>query len=322
MMKAHRILFLVYDGFELLDASGPAAVFSAANLLCGEVLYETELISPEGGHVVSGSGISVLTTPLNQVSVSGSCTLLVMGAVGSSLRLAMADKVITGWLVKASLASIRYGSVCTGAFILAEAGLLDGKRAATHWEGCKRLAQYYPSVKVEPDALYIVDEKVWTSAGATTGIDMALAMLEKDFKAPLAGQVAKRLVVYMHRPGNQSQFSSVLDAQITAGDRFSELIGWIHGQLDQPIRVEDMARQVSMSERTFYRKFTSHFGITPSKFLERARMEKARMLLEAKMPVKVVASAVGFRSEAGFRSAFCSQFAISPSIHALMHAKE
>lgn len=321
MSQPRRIIFLVYDGFQLLDLSGPASVFSTANTLSRVIAYKIEVASSNGGMICSSAGPAVLTQATQRVPVSSRDTVLVMGAEPKALSSAMADTPGVSWLRKASKFATRYGSVCTGTFVLAAAGLLDGRRATTHWAGCKQLSKLYPSVYVEPDALYIVDDRLWTSAGVTTGIDMALAMVEDDLGATLMGQVAKQLVVYAHRPGNQSQFSTLLDAQVAAGDAFSDVIAWIETHLDQPIKVDDMAQQASMSERTFYRKFTDSMGITPSKYLEGARLERAKQLLETNMPVKTVAGAVGFRSEAGFRSAFEMRFDVSPSLHRVMHAR-
>lgn len=319
MIKPNCILLVVYDGFEILDMSGPASVFSMANSLSNKAAYKIEIVSANGGEVRSSAGLSVVTKTFKKVRVSDADTVLVMGATGRPLSQAIADKRIVSWLARISKTAVRYGSVCTGAFVLASIGLLDGRRATTHWAGCKQLATLYPSVSVQPNALYVVDDRVWTSAGVTTGIDMALSMVERDLGAALMGQIAKRLVVYAHRPGNQSQFSTLLDAQVAANGAFSGIITWIDAHLDQPLKVEDMAQQAGMSERTFYRKFADAVGVTPSKYLQRARQERAKALLEAGMPVKVIAAAVGFRSEAGFRSAFEAQFDMSPSLHRLMH---
>jgi len=321
MKKNRRILFLIYEGFELLDMSGPMAVFSATNSLSGQDIYQIEVISPDGGLVRSMSGAEVLSSPLGETIVSADDTLLVVGALKADLIRACADKVMKQWLRDAARTAERFGSICTGAFVLASAGLLSGKRATTHWSGCRQLETLYPSVSLQPDALYIVDGRVWTSAGVTTGIDMALAVIASDLGTPVMGQIARQLIVYAHRPGNQSQFSMLLGAQIAAAGVFSDVVARVQNQLENPIKVGDLAEIAGMSERTFYRKFTDHMGLTPSKFIESARLEKAKELLEANVAVKTVVHAVGFKSEAGFRSAFEAKYAVTPSLHRLIHGQ-
>ncbi|MBC2777281.1 GlxA family transcriptional regulator [Parasphingopyxis marina] len=318
-MKSRRgIIFYIYDGFELLDLSGPASVFSMADSLGGGGAYFVETVSAQGGMVRSGSGLSVSSLSLRERPVRNIDTVLAVGAMPQGLMAAMACEASRVWMQRACGIAERFGSICSGAFILAEAGLLDGHRVATHWEGCRQLAKAYPRIDVDPDALYVQQGKLWTSAGVTTGIDMALAMVEKDHGPVLKAAVAKALVVYAHRPGNQSQFSAVLEAQ-TAATGFSDLGAWIEERLDRPIRVEEMARQAGMSERTFYRRFTQRTGMTPSKYLETLRLDRARQMLEAGRPVKTVAHAVGFASEGGFRAAFEARYDLAPSLHRVVH---
>jgi len=321
MYKRRRILFLVYDGFELLDMSGPMSVFSTANAMAGQGVYEIEVVSTEGGAVRSVSGANILSKACGEITLAAHDTVLVVGALKVDLVKACAERVMKKWLRQAARKAERFGSICTGAFVLASAGLLAGKKATTHWSGCQPMGALYPQVALQPDALYVVDGSAWTSAGVTTGIDMALAMIEVDLGADMVGQIARHLIVYAHRPGNQSQFSVLLDAQIAAAGTFSGVVTWVQERLDCSIRVADMAEFVGMSERTFYRKFTDHMGFTPSKFIENARLEKAKGLLEAKVPVKVVVHAVGFKSEAGFRSAFEAKYAVTPSLHRLIHGQ-
>jgi transcriptional regulator GlxA family with amidase domain len=212
----------------------------------------------------------------------------------------------------------RIGSVCSGTFLLARAGLLDGRRATTHWAACERFRQMFPAVRLEPDALYVQDGDLWTSAGVTTGIDMALAMVGGDHGALLAAKVARQLVVYSHRPGHQSQFSSLLDAQTRATVEFAGLIDWVQARLEQPIRIAEMAAEMGMSERSFLRKFKEATGEPPSKYLDRLRIEKARVLLAAGASIKQTTLQVGFQSEAAFRSAFTARIGVSPSHYAKM----
>ena len=320
MKKTRRIFLVIYDGFELLDMSGPASVFSAANKVAGQDYYQVEILSRAGVSIASGAGVRVDSKPLTQFPLSRRDTVLVMGAEGPSLKPAMADPAIRSHLTTAAKTVSRYGSICSGALILAAAGLLDGRRATTHWAACQDMAHSYPKISLDPEALYITEDRLWTSAGVTTGIDMALAMVAQDHGTTLMGQIAKYLIIYAHRPGNQSQFSALLEAQVAAGGVFATLITWIADHLDQPLRVEDLAAKVAMSERTFYRKFTKKMGMTPSKFIEHTRLERAKHLLENNMPIKAVVAAIGFRSAAGFRHAFEARYGILPSLHRQLHA--
>ncbi|MBL4907940.1 MAG: GlxA family transcriptional regulator [Sneathiella sp.] len=321
MSLQRRLLFFVYDGFDILATTGPAGVFATANSLCKDNPYETIIISMKGGPVSCNAGFPLLTEKAEDVEVTNRDSLFIAGAANeTTLRKSLKDKEALHWMKRVAHRCERFGSVCTGSFLLAAAGLLEGRKAATHWRGSADLAKYYPATHVLADDLYVIDGTLWTSAGVTTGIDMALAMVEKDCGSSLMGEVAKQLVVYAHRPGNQSQFSSVLNAQISSQGRFSDVIVWIEDHLESSLKVADMADQAGMSERSFYRKFVNATGITPSKYLENARLEKAKQLLERNAPIKRVSGEVGFRSEAAFRSAFTSRYGVSPSLHKKMHA--
>ena len=219
----------------------------------------------------------------------------------------------------ASRKAERYGSVCTGAFILGKAGLLDGRRATTHWAGRGRLDAFSKGLVIDTDALYVADGKLWTSAGVAAGIDMALAIVEVDHGALLKSKVAKQLVVYSHRPGHQSQFSELLTAQVKAHERYAALIDWLSTCLDKTTKVSEMAQFLGMSERSFSRHFTKAFNKTPSKLLEHLKLEAGKNLIEAGRPINIVASSVGFRSESAFRSAFKAQFGVTPTLYAQMH---
>lgn len=312
---------LVYPGFELLDLSGPTSVFNAANSLDARPLYGISVVSTRGGPVVASCGITVDSQAIQSVSFDGQdTTVLVVGSEGHDLRGEMRDLTLCSFLSDAMGIVTRCGSVCSGAFVLAAAGLLNGKRAATHWAGCRHLGDWFPDVMVDPDSLYVIDGTIWTSAGVTTGIDMALAMVGQDHGAQLKGKVAKHLVVYAHRPGFQSQFSTVLSAQIDGKDRFAKVLDWIDQNLDQAISVRDMADATGMTERSFYRKFQVTMQITPARYLALARMQRATQLLVAQQPVKVVFAQVGFASEAAFRSAFKAHFGTTPTQYQAMHS--
>lgn len=318
-MANRRIVFLVFDGFELLDMAGPSAVFATANTLSRKALYEVICASPKHAATTS-SGLAMSTQLIKAFPIRATDTVLVMGAYAAALRRAMADATLARVLARASRQAERFGSVCTGAFILAAHGLLDGRRATTHWAGCAEFRSAFEHVTLEPDALYVIDGNLWTSAGVTTGVDMALAMLARDQGPALMGKVAKQLVVYAHRPGHQSQFSDVIDVQTRRDGEFSDLIAWLNDRLSQSISVADMAEHLCMSERTFVRKFSSAKGLTPARCLEALRLDRARLALEAGEPVKAVAALVGFRSEAAFRSLFTKRIGVSPSHYARMNA--
>ena len=223
------------------------------------------------------------------------------------------------WLCKVAPRAKRYGSVCTGAFVLAAAGLLDGKRVATHWASCDRLADGFPALNVDADSLYVVDGKVWTSAGVTTGIDMALALVEADLGAATANLIARHFVLYARRPGYQSQFSPLLQAQTAAEAPFAALIDWMQENLDQPLDVPALAARAGLSERSFYRKFTEATGKTPAHFVEGLRLDAARTLLAQGLPLKAIAGKVGLSSPARLGQAFERRFGMAPSLFREMH---
>jgi len=318
MTGPHHIYFLVYEGFEILDLSGPASVFNSANHQSGITLYQIHTVSMSGGQIGSSSGIHVDTEQTTQITLNPNSTVLVVGAEQQSLLNIIKDHDCRKWLRATVVKAARFGSICSGTLVLAAADLLAQRSVTTHWLASKPLCDYHPNIEVLADQLYVVDGNLWTSAGVTTGIDMALAMIAKDHHKALMTQVARRLVVYAHRPGNQSQFSSLLEAQASYSGHFADLIAWLDNQLHQPIKVADMAAQVNMSERSFHRKFSQAIGITPSKYLELSRLERARQLLETELPIKTIAANVGFRSEAGFRTAYESRYDLSPSLHRKM----
>lgn len=320
MIETRQILFFVYDGFETLDMAGPASVFNAVNTVLGKEAYRSRFVSAEGGMVRGNTGMSVETASINRIRSDERATLIVAGAEAAQLQKAISDKKILCALRKAWPKVGRIASVCSGSFLLAETGALDGCKATTHWEGRRAMAKTYPNVKVEDDALYVVDGDRWTSAGVATGIDMALAMARREHGAEVMRAAAKRLVVYAHRPGNQSQFSSIVEAQTRGGDEFSDLIAWMDAHAHDGITVPDLAARTNMSERTFHRKFVKAVGETPARFLENLRLEKARAALDGGAPAKEAAQKAGFQSVGGFRAAFESKFGVTPATYRKMHA--
>jgi transcriptional regulator GlxA family with amidase domain len=314
MAKLHRIALLAYEGCQLLDVTGPAAVFGAANEASGRPVYDLRIVSPDGGVVVSNSGVA-----LHSRRIGGQPDTLLVAGGSRGLKTVTARADVRRWLAKAAPGAKRYGSVCTGAFVLAAAGLLDGRRVATHWASCDRLARNFPALEVDADSLYVVDGKVWTSAGVTTGIDMALALVEADLGAAVANLIARHFVLYARRPGYQSQFSPLLQAQTAAEAPFVGLIDWMQAHLDRPLDVPALAQRAGLSERSFYRKFTEATGKTPAHFVESLRLEAARTLLAQGLPLKAIAGKVGLSSPARLGHAFERRFGMPPSLFREMH---
>lgn len=318
MSRPHSVVFLAYEGFQLLDLAGPAAVFTSANYLLSRKAYDVSVVSPTGGLVTSSSGVTLATRTLTRMPPRRLDTLLVVGADEPQVRAAMAEPAIRRWLPRWTRGAARVGSVCSGTFLLAAAGLLQGKRVATHWYACDKLAAGFPGLSVDADALFVVDGRVWTSAGVTTGIDMALAMVERDQGASVAASIAKRLVVYARRPGHQSQFSTLLSAQTRADNPFADLIDWMHSHLDQVLDVPTLAARAGLTERSFYRKFTAATGQSPAQFVEALRLDAARTLLARNLPMKAIAAAVGLHPRR-FNGAFERRFGMSPRLFRDMH---
>ena len=315
MTRLHRIAIVAYEGCQLLDVTGPAAVFGAANDAVARPFYDVAVVSPDGGAVVSNCGVA-----LHSKRIGGQPDTLLVAGGSRGLKAAMERPDLRRWLRAAAPKARRYGSVCTGAFVLAAAGLLDGKRVATHWSSCRRLAERYAALEVDAEQLYVVDGKVWTSAGVTTGIDMALALVEADLGAATANLIARHFVLYARRPGYQSQFSPVLQAQTAAETPFAGLIDWMQAHLDQPLDVPALAARAGLSERSFYRKFTDATGKTPAHFVESLRLDAARTLLAEGLPLKAIAGKVGLRSSARLGRAFERRFGMAPSLFREMHA--
>lgn len=313
-MAKHRIFILAYEGCQLLDVTGPAAVFGAANESRAQPFYDLSIVSPDGGAVTSNAGVAIQSR-----KIGGQPDTLLVAGGSRGLKAAMTRDDLRRWLRTVAPKARRFGSVCTGAFVLAAAGLLDGKRVATHWASCERLARKFPALEVDADSLYVVDGKIWTSAGVTTGIDMALALVEADLGAATANLIARHFVLYARRPGYQSQFSPLLQAQTVAEAPFAALIDWMQENLDQPLDVPTLAVRAGLTERSFYRKFTEATGKTPAHFVEGLRLDAARTLLTKGLPIKTIAGKVGLNSPARFGQAFERRFGMAPSLFREMH---
>ncbi len=305
------VQLVVFDGFQLLDLSGPADVFNAAAVLSGKSLYEVEIAATRPGPVRAFSGLEVRATRALGDSPTRVDTLIVTG--GLTFDPARADTALIEGIRGSARRTRRIGSVCAGAFLLAEAGLLTGRRATTHWAGGQGLSEMYPDVRVEPDRIYVRDGEIWTSAGVTAGIDLAIAMVADDHGTDLAREVSRWLVVYLHRPGGQSQFSAPVAAGPPRRKPMRALQIWIEENLAHDLTLETLARQAGMSTRNFSRVFAAEFGSTPARYVEHARVAAARRLLETSdYTLDRVAAAVGLgRPETLYRT-FQRQLGVSP----------
>lgn len=321
MTSSLNIAFLAFDGVQILDVTGPAAVFAAANDAVGKMFYRVHILSAAGGEVQSNSAVRLMTRALKTLAPRQIDTWLVAGGDAKGLSMLAANSEVRKWALRASAHARRFGSICSGTFVLAHLGLINGKRVATHWDACLELARHFPEVHVDSNALYVEDGSVWTSAGVTTGIDMTLAMVERDLGSTVANAIAKRLVLYARRPGYQTQFSPVLIAQTRADGPFAELIDWMKEHLSERLDVPTLAARVSMSERSFHRKFTSLIGETPAHFVETLRLDQARNLISTGVSIKEIAAKTGYSTAAQFSKAFDRRFGMSPSLFREVHFK-
>jgi transcriptional regulator GlxA family with amidase domain len=277
---ARRVVLVVFPDLQLLDLGGPLEVFAMADRFSDSEVseYVTEVVSPDGGAIRASSGLEISAN-----RAIGACrgpidTLVVVG--GRGVAQAIVDDRLVAWIRSAAQRSRRVTSVCSGAFLLARAGLLDGRSATTHWATCARLARLFPEVTVDPDPIFIRDGNVWTSAGVTAGMDLALALVEDDLGPDRAREIARYLVLFVQRSGGQSQFSAQLAAQRPERDTLVQLASWIADHLGDDLSVPVLAARTSMSVRNFSRRFAQEFGSTPAAYVEAARVEAGRRLLE------------------------------------------
>ena len=312
MKKNHYIYFVVFDQFELLDLAGPSSVFQQANLLPKTKQYKVEVLSRSGGLVYSNSGVSIHTKPLKSLKKNFD-TLIIVGGEAEEIVTQLADTTLAKWIKQVARKTDRLCSICTGAFILANTGVLDGKKVTTHWQGELPFKQMFPAVNLECNRIFSQDGRFWTSAGVTAGIDLALGMIEADISRELRIQIAKRLVVPSYRAGHQSQFSETLMIQSEGEEIYLKFSEWLELRLSAKIGVSEMAAFFHMSERTFFRMFKAKFKVGPAEYLCRLRMDRAKHLLESGVPVKLVKDKVGFKSEAAFRNSFKNVFGVAPS---------
>ncbi|MFJ2782183.1 GlxA family transcriptional regulator [Kitasatospora sp. NPDC087315] len=343
-----RIAITVFEGVELLDVTGPAQVFSAATRLLGEAArtgaaaggaagagpgadagasvgtygrghargYTVELVGPRRGEVECAGGLRLSADrAFGEIDGSGIDTLIIPGALqlGPDGFEPAVDPEVVRWVRETSPRTRRVASVCTGAHILAEAGLLAGRRATTHWATADRLAAQYPDITVDADAVYVRADPVWTGAGVSAGIDMSLALVADDHGRRLALATAQWMVMYLQRPGGQSQFSAPLERQRTARADIAELLAWIDAHLDQRLTLPVLAERAGLSDRQFIRVFTRETGSTPAAYVEAQRVEAARRLLqESDLTIAAVAGRCGFGSTETFHRTFRQHTSVTP----------
>ena len=306
-MTAHRLGLLIFPGFQILDAAGPIGAFEIAGRYSGGG-YAIETLAIEAGAVRSSAGVCITAAAADAGAPYD--TLMVAG--GDGTYDASHDARTLEFVRTTAANAGRIASVCSGAFLLAAAGLLDGRRATTHWSRTADFARRFPKVTLEPDRIFVRDGPVWTSAGITAGIDLALAMIADDLGEDIARKTAQQLVVYRRRPGGQSQFSALLELE-RPDARFAALIGWARERLAEPLGVERLADQAAMSARHFARAFAAETGVTPAKAIERLRVEAARERIEAgPEPIDRVAERTGFRDPERMRRAFLRAFGQPP----------
>jgi len=311
------VLFVGFSNMKLLDLAGPLQVFADAVDDYGNAAYKTHVVSIDGKNMKTDTPVSLATDAMEAWFETPFDTLVVVGGNGA-IAAAQNSSIRKGVLQLSKNAS-RIASVCTGAFVLAACGLLEGRRAVTHWQSCDILLQKYPCVLVETDPIYVKDNNIWTSAGVTAGIDMALAMVAEDIGRSAAFSLARELVSYVVRPGGQSQFSAPLSRQTAdKTGRFEVLHEWIVNNINQDLRVDILAEQANMSSRNFSRLYTQQTGQSPAKAVEGIRVEAARRLLEeSKISVSEIAHQCGFGDDERMRRSFMRILHVSPTDYRL-----
>jgi transcriptional regulator GlxA family with amidase domain len=314
--KIRPVGIVIFPGIEILDVTGPMEVFAFANVglqrsgICREVAYPMDVLAAKPGPVTSSCGLQIIANTAYSDIHDGLDTLLIAGS--PDVDCILCDPALQHWVRAIAPRVNRLASVCTGAFLLAESGLLDGLRATSHWDYCDRLSHDYPLITVEPNRIFVREGSISTSGGITSGIDLALSMVEEDWGSELALLVARYLVVFLKRPGGQSQFSAYLTSNATRPE-LKDLQAWIMLHLTDDLRVEALAERLSMSPRNFARFFLTETGMTPAKFVEMARIDAARHYLgSTKLSIEIVADKSGFADPERMRRAFIRQLGVNP----------
>ncbi len=310
---SHRVHVVIYPGFKSMEAVGPVNVLSYANrhlAARGDPRrYDIVLAARQPGIVPSDTLISLEAGPLPEGPLA---TVMVAGALDIQAALAR-EAGLVEWCRRRAFEAERFAALCSGSFFVAAAGVLDGRCAATHWSVAELLQSRFPKVRVDADAIFVQDGSLWTSAGVTAAIDLALAFVEQDFGRDLALAVARDLVIYLKPPGGQSQFSAALTSQMRGPPGMRDIQAWLLANLDRPLRIPDMAARAGMSPRNFTRLFAAELGTTPASYLEGVRCERAKaLLLDCDLPLKAIAFRCGFTSDEQLRKAFLRRFSLTP----------
>jgi transcriptional regulator GlxA family with amidase domain len=310
--KPRRIVILAFPGVQPLDVIGPAEVFAGADTLAGGGAYTVEVVAKHPDPIaVRGGGYSLVPKKTTALFRGPIDTLVVAGGIG--VRAAEDDVELIRWIRSAARRSRRVTSVCSGSFLLARAGLLEGKTVTTHWASTEELARRHPELRVDPTPIFVRDGSVWTSAGVTSGMDLSLALVEEDLGREIAVEIARWLVLFLQRPGGQAQFSSHLTAQLAERRPLRELQSWIADNLDADLRVETLAERAAMSPRNFARFFRREIGMTPAAYVEELRVERSRQLLEDSAdPIDLISARCGFGTPETMRRAFGRRVGVSP----------
>jgi transcriptional regulator GlxA family with amidase domain len=312
--KTRRVVLLAYDDMNLLDLCGPLQALATASKRHaggGPPLYDTIVASADGGLITTSAGLPVMTVAISTLDGVAIDTLIVPG--GCKGQQFYSPPALVSWIGQQASKVRRLCSVCTGAFLLAAAGQLEGKRAATHWEWVERLQQQHPGIDIDADKIFIKDGSVWTSAGVSAGIDLTLALIEEDYGHHIAIETARQLVMFIKRTGGQSQFSVPLAAQTQEGGRFDDLHVWVAAHLHENLTVERLAEQAGMTPRTFARSYAAQVGRTPARMVEAMRLEAAcRALEKTGLPLKTIAANTGYVEEQNLRRVFQRHLGVSP----------
>ena len=312
-MSEPRIVIATFDAAQILDVTGPLEVFSTASRFLESAQYRTEVVTTRGGPVMASCGLEFASSPIGDV-IGPVDTLMVAG--GTGMDAATADEELLHHVRRLAVDARRVTSVCSGAFVLAAAGLLEGRRATTHWDACGLLDDRYEGVTVDADAIYVRDGNVWTSAGVTAGIDLALALVADDHGHSAAATVARRLVVYLQRSGGQAQFSTLLAAQAADTAPVRDLLSWMRDHLTDDLSVAALARQINLSERQFSRVFKSEVGVTAADHVEAVRLESACRLLETtNRTIEQIARTCGFGTPETMNRTFRRRLNTTPGDH-------
>ncbi|WCB91707.1 HTH-type transcriptional regulator CdhR [Baekduia alba] len=311
-----RVVIVALDGAQSLDVLGPVEVLQGASALAGPGgAYEVSVVAPSGGGTITLSNGLALSCGALPDPRRGAPIDTIIFAGGDGTRALSSEHPAVAWLRRAAPRARRVASVCTGALALAHAGLLDGRRATTHWAYCAALARAFPAVEVDPDPIYVRDGDIWTSAGVTAGMDLTLALVEDDLGSEVALEVARWLVLFLKRPGGQAQFSAGLAAQTAVREPLRELQAWMNDNLTADLSIAALAARACLSERQFARAWRAETGVTPAAYVEGLRVERARTLLEGGAAVDGAARGAGFGSAEVLRRVFHRRLGVGPAAY-------